>query len=85
MIKKALQSLPAELYKNYKEPYQIYHAEGCTNCRGREVVGRIAIYEVLHMTRGLEKIILESPTLQKIMEEGKEQGMKQKTCPPFPG
>ncbi len=74
-IRKALEGLPPELAGKYKEPYMIFHAEGCAKCNNRGVVGRIAIYEVLQMTPGLEAVIQSAPSLQKILKEAKAQGM----------
>jgi type IV pilus assembly protein PilB len=35
----------------------------------------MAVFEVFHMTSGLEQVIAEGPTLQKILAEAKKQGM----------
>ncbi len=75
IIKDALSGMPVEIVSKYPEPYQIYHAEGCATCKGKGIVGRTGIYEVLRMTPGLEQIIVEGSTTQKIMKEAKQQGM----------
>jgi type IV pilus assembly protein PilB len=74
-IDRALAGVPAELAGKYKKPYQIYHAEGCAKCKGRGVVGRIQIQEVMRMTPELEEVLAAGPTLQKITNEAKRQGM----------
>jgi type IV pilus assembly protein PilB len=61
--------------KKYEEPYKIYKAPGCDVCKGKGVLGRIAIFEIIKMTPELENIILSGPTIQKILAEGKRQGM----------
>ncbi len=59
----------------YKEPYQIYHAPGCSVCKNKGAIGRIALFEVFSMTRELEDIINTSPVEGKIRDEAKRQGM----------
>lgn len=76
IIKNALDDLPVEITSKYPEPYQIYHAQGCATCKGKGVVDRTGIYEVLRMTPELEEIITNGgSTTQKIMKEAKRQGM----------
>jgi type IV pilus assembly protein PilB len=75
IIKRTLANLPAELTGRYHEPYQVYHSLGCAACKGRGVLGRVAIYEVLQMTPGLEEVINTGLTAQKISKEAKAQGM----------
>ena len=81
-IKKEIEKLPKEyleeLKKEVKNPegsYQIYHSSGCEACKGKGIKGRIAIFEVLQMTRQLEEIINTNPVENKILEEAKRQGM----------
>jgi len=75
IIKDALDGLSAEIRSKFSEPYQIYHAQGCATCKGKGIVNRTGIYEVLKMTPELETIIMEGSTTQKIMKEAKRQGM----------
>ena len=67
--------LPKEIKEKYPEPYKIYHAHGCANCKGRGVVGRVALHEVFEMTPEVEEIIVGGPTLQKLAVEARRQGM----------
>ncbi len=71
----ALATLPKELTEKYQAPYQIYHAPGCSECKGRGIVGRMAIFEVLRMTPGLEEVVNAGPTIPKVLAEAKKQGM----------
>lgn len=75
IIKKELAKLSPDIRSKYKEPYQIFHAPGCSVCHNRGIVGRIAIFEVLAMTRELSDIISSGITEGKILEEAKRQGM----------
>ncbi|MEK7478876.1 MAG: ATPase, T2SS/T4P/T4SS family [Patescibacteria group bacterium] len=77
IIKKELAQLP-EIVKSslkMKEPFTIYRPVGCPVCKGKGVVGRIGLFEVLKMTRELEKIINSGSNEANILEEAERQGM----------
>jgi type IV pilus assembly protein PilB len=76
IIKRALVEVPEEAVRTkYSEPYKIYHAKGCNTCKGRGILGRSQIHEVMTMTPEIEAIVTEGPTTQKITEMAKKQGM----------
>jgi len=75
IIKKELEKVPKDSTKDLSEPYKIYHSPGCPACQNKGVSGRIALFEILIMTRELEEIINTSPTEHRILEEAKRQGM----------
>jgi type IV pilus assembly protein PilB len=77
VIDKALKELPSEFAKtlSFSKPYQLYEPVGCDECKGKGFFGRIGLYEVLHMTPELEKIILTSGSEADILAEAKRQGM----------
>lgn len=75
IIKETLDALPKEVTAKYVAPYKVWRGEGCDACKGKGVLGRIAVFEVLKMSPELENIILSGPTIQKILAEGKKQGM----------
>ncbi|HVN26374.1 MAG TPA: GspE/PulE family protein [Candidatus Paceibacterota bacterium] len=75
VIRRAMADLPERITSQYPEPYKIYHAQGCATCKGKGIVDRVGIYEVMRMTPELEKIILAGPTTQNIQAEAKRQGM----------
>jgi type IV pilus assembly protein PilB len=77
MIEKELKSVPEKILEDLKisKPYKIYSAPGCKLCNNKGTKGRIAIYEVLAMTKELEKITIEGLTEQKIVAEADRQGM----------
>lgn len=56
-------------------PFQVWSAPGCDVCKGKGTKGRIALYEVIKMTRELEDIIASEPTEGRMKDEGKRQGM----------
>jgi type IV pilus assembly protein PilB len=74
-IAKSLAAVPAADREGFAEPYKIYHAPGCSECRGKGVTGRIAVFEVLEMTQGLQEVVNSGPTLQKIAKEAAAQHM----------
>jgi len=59
----------------YKPPYKIYKSPGCEKCKGKGTSGRIALYEVMKMTRELEDIISSGVSEGKMKDEGLRQGM----------
>ena len=80
----ALRIIQAEFPKSpeseVKDPsvgggYQIYHAPGCKECKGKGIVGRIALFEVLNMTRELGELISAGFDEEKIRAEARRQGM----------
>ena len=75
VIESALAGLPPEAIAAYQKPYKIWHAKGCTVCKGKGIQGRAAIFEVLRMTPELEEIVTTNPTIQKITQEARRQGI----------
>lgn len=75
VIAAALAGLPAEVTASHAPPYKIWRSKGCDVCKGRGIQGRAALFEVLQMTPELEDIVTGSPTIQKITQEAKRQGM----------
>lgn len=74
-IDNALATVPDEIAKKWQKPYQIYHAGGCDECKGKGSKGRIAIFEVFEMTKELAAIMGKEPTLDVLMAEAKRQKM----------
>jgi len=77
IIKDELSKLAKEVRETvpYNPPYKIYKAPGCVKCKGKGTVGRVALYEVMKMTRELEDIISLGASEGKIRDEGLRQGM----------
>lgn len=53
----------------------IFEPKGCKRCNFKGYSGRIALFEILEMTRRLAEIVLKEPDEAKIFEEAKNQGM----------
>lgn len=75
ILKKELELMPESARKEIKEPYQVYHAPGCKVCKGKGAIGRIAIFEVMAMTRELDQIISSGVDEGKLQDEARRQGM----------
>ncbi len=77
IIKKEMEKLSAEARSKLKikEPYKVYRAAGCSACKNKGIVGRMAVSEMLQMTPQLADIISAAPNENKILEEARRQGM----------
>lgn len=77
VIKEEIEKMPPSVKSGlkYKEPFQIYHGQGCNACKGKGTVGRMAIYEVFRMTPELSEIIATGFSEKKLMEEARRQEM----------
>jgi type IV pilus assembly protein PilB len=53
----------------------IFEAKGCKRCNFKGYSGRIALFEILVMTKSLAEIAIKEPSEAKIFEEAKKQGM----------
>jgi len=76
-IIRQLNDLPEVAKKYFKMPKEIfvYKPKGCPKCNMKGEKGRIGVFEVLEMTKGLEEVIINDYSLSKIAEEAKKQGM----------
>ncbi len=74
IIKRELAKAPAEIAGKHQEPYKVYAAPGCQVCKGKGIVGRVALFEAFQMTPQLAAIISSGVSEGKILEEAKRQG-----------
>lgn len=78
-----IKSLPADVKTEIpnlptKGPYTTWKVEPqptCKVCKGKGVVGRIAIAEVLQMTHELGEIVSQGFSEEKVLKEAERQGM----------
>lgn len=77
IITEEINKLPAKAKSmvEFKAPYKTYTAPGCKVCGGKGTTGRIAIFEVLAMNRGIAEAISGEVSEIKIADEAKKQGM----------
>lgn len=73
--KEAADMIEKELGKLKSGNYKLYAAKGCKECHNKGTAGRVAIFEILEMTREMADIISAGTTENKIIEEAKRQGM----------
>lgn len=67
-------NMPEEVKKTIQLPKVIYRAKSSGTCP-KGTRGRIAVFETLHMTPGLEKMILGGISESQVGEEAARQGM----------
>jgi len=60
---------------NYKKPYTIYQAVGCSECKNKGFIGRVGMFEILTMSHNMEKIVMDRLPESELVEEAKKQGM----------
>lgn len=69
-----IKEIPESTKKAIKMPNEIYQPLPSPKCP-RGTMGRVAVYEVLKITKELEQIILTNPTEPLIVKEARRQGM----------
>ncbi|MDD4761520.1 MAG: GspE/PulE family protein [Candidatus Pacebacteria bacterium] len=75
-IEKVIANLPKEEREKIKTPYQVYKAEGCSKCKNKGTVGRVALFEIFEMTKELAEILsLPNYSGTEILKEANRQGM----------
>lgn len=58
-----------------KEDITLYKGQGCNKCYNTGYKGRIAIHEIMHMTRPLRRLIDASSSIDTVKEKAIEEGM----------
>ncbi|MBI4811979.1 type II/IV secretion system protein [Candidatus Falkowbacteria bacterium] len=77
MIEKEFSRVPAEVLKdlNIEKPFKLYQSKGCKYCNHKGTKGRIAIFELLSMTKELERVVLDNLSEGEIFKEADRQKM----------
>jgi type IV pilus assembly protein PilB len=75
IIEKEFAEIPEKARAGVQGPMQVWTAPGCAKCKNKGTLGRMALYEIMIMTKELEDIIIAGPTESKIRAEAKRQGM----------
>ncbi len=73
-IQKEIAEIPEIAKKSIKMPAEIFQALPSPKCP-RGTAGRVAVYEVLKVTKQLEEVILKDATEPAIFKEARRQGM----------
>lgn len=74
MLRHEVDGMPDDVKKEITKPFKIYEAPGCKACISG-TKGRIAVFEVISMTKQLEEIVVKSFTENNILGEAARQGM----------
>ena len=80
-IEKLITSELSTIKKNVRDKLKLpskiytYKSKGFPKCNNKGEKGRIGIFEILRMTKDLEKIIIENPTEAAFLTEAINQGM----------
>lgn len=76
IIKAEIAKLPEGLRAKYKEPLKVWRAPGCSFCKNKGIVGRVALFEVFRMSPELGELIAKGPVGEGVlMNEAKRQGV----------
>ncbi|MFA6365323.1 MAG: GspE/PulE family protein [Candidatus Paceibacterota bacterium] len=80
VIEQSIKTLPAELKKtiSFSAPYTIFRPgkkADCKTCKGRGTSGRVALYEILRMTRELGDLFNKGFTEGSLLDEARRQGI----------
>ena len=57
-------------------PSQIYHPQGCLECRRTGYQGRMGLYEILTLSPDVRKLIQDQTDLVRLREQAAKEGMK---------
>ncbi|MDI6716553.1 MAG: GspE/PulE family protein [Actinomycetota bacterium] len=58
------------------EPTKLYRAYGCRECGNTGYYGRVGLYEVMVMSEGIERLLVEKASVDEIAELAVSEGMK---------
>lgn len=81
LIKKELADVPEEVKKDLLKSeqtddlFKLFRGKGCKQCGNKGTKGRVAIFEILSMSKELEDIVIKSPVDNLIRKEALRQGM----------
>lgn len=70
---------PQELVQKYfgmKGEVSVFKGKGCKICRQTGYLGRVGLFEVLEVTKGIKKLISEKVDSDVIADAAKKEGMK---------
>ncbi len=76
---KLLKNFPESIIKKIlgsEKSLSSYHGKGCSQCRNTGYVGRIGIFEVLAISTGIRKLIIDKADADVIATAASREGMK---------
>ncbi len=80
-ISKSLEESKIEnIFPNYKDYFKkgdtLYEGKGCDHCRGTKYLGRVGVFEFIHMTKEMKELVLTHPSSAQIWDLARSQGGK---------
>ena len=57
-------------------PGQIYHPQGCLECRRTGYMGRVGLYEILTLSPEVRKLVQDETDVARLREQAAREGMK---------
>lgn len=77
IIKTEMEKIPPAVRKQYEVEglSKVWVGEGCPECAKKGYKGRVAIFEVLRMTKELQRLIYSGGSEEAIVAESQRQGM----------
>ncbi len=55
---------------------EMYHGKGCQNCRGTGYLGRVLVFEMVHLTTAMRKGIMAKGSMEDIQQAAFSEGME---------
>ena len=76
MIQEEINSLPSDVQKDFNgKTIEVYESAGCEACKGKGISGRVALFEILEMTKELGEVVAQKKGEGAIVAEAKRQHM----------
>jgi type IV pilus assembly protein PilB len=76
--KTEMKDIPAEVYERLGIPKdkKLYYGTGCQKCEQSGYKGRTAIFEMLHLTREIKRLVAQGATDVTIREQAEKEGFR---------
>jgi len=65
-----------EVKKHFHNADTIYTGKGCNYCNGSGYLGRIALFEFIELTPGMQELVTKQPSMHDIEHQAKKDGMQ---------
>ena len=76
MMQEEINSLPSDVQKDLNgKNIEVYESAGCEACKGKGISGRVALFEILEMTKELGEVVAQKKGEGAIVTEAKRQRM----------
>lgn len=55
---------------------EMYHGKGCQNCRGTGYLGRVLVFEMVHLTTSMRKLVMAKGSMEEMQQVALSEGME---------